>query len=159
MKRTLSFIYLHDNHTATFLTGKTLDEILDHARRVESEHTWGCLCPVTVMEGTKEVRQVGPFAHSHGTKDREYWRTQLDKWRAEVAADTEVMRILEGRNLGPTYNSVCTVSDLIKLLSELPATTACLARDCEGHHVPLTVTAYFENAPLSRVSHLTFQPT
>jgi len=91
------FYYMHDGHYFTRLKGNTLDEVIAHADTVESGEcgSYGMLCPVIVMACDKELRRVGPPAHSYGPNDEQgRWGIGKVAWREAVEADPDIMRLL-----------------------------------------------------------------
>lgn len=95
--------YMHDNHTFTRLHGNTLDDLLDHADRVESskQGSFGMLCPADLLRNGKAVRRVGPCVYARGSKEpKDYWNDQKVKWRMAMEKDAGVMRSL-GQEIGP----------------------------------------------------------
>lgn len=87
--------YMHDNHTFTRIYGKTLKAVLARADAIEAGSSYGMLCPVHVMQGTREMRSVGPCVHagsSKGTKDK--WNAGKAAWKAAMKADADVIRLL-----------------------------------------------------------------
>lgn len=92
-----SFYFMHYGHYFTRLKGKTLDEILAHADEIESgeDGSYGLLYSVIVSKNGKELRRVGTPAHSAGSKDsKDKWNAGKAKWRKEVEADAEIMRLI-----------------------------------------------------------------
>ena len=87
--------YMHDNHTFTKLYGKTLEAVLKRADEVEAKSSYGMLCPVHVLQGTRELRSVGPCVHAGSSKDtKDKWNAGKTAWKAAVEADADVMRLL-----------------------------------------------------------------
>lgn len=81
---------MHDNHTFTRLTARSVQGLVTEALRVHSEHRDCMLCPVTVLKGKKELRRVGPSVHLY-SKD---FAKDLSEWIAQVSADPDITRLL-----------------------------------------------------------------
>lgn len=93
----IKFYFMHDNHCFTSLKGKTLDKVLAHADKIEAGEwgSYGVLCPASLMFGDKELRRIGTMAHARGSKDsKEQWEAGKAKWRKELEADQDVMRLM-----------------------------------------------------------------
>ncbi len=93
----MSIYYMHDNHCFTKLKGTTLDEILAHADEIKDGEwgSYGALCPVHLLSGNREVRRVGDMVHAGSSKDSKgKWEEGKAKWRKQVEADPDVMRLL-----------------------------------------------------------------
>jgi hypothetical protein len=98
MPDSLNVAFMHDGHWFTRLEGNTLDEILAHADEIESgeDGSYGSLCPIILLRGTKEIRRVGPMAHARGSKDpKDHWIKGKAEWKAAAEADPDVQRILK----------------------------------------------------------------
>lgn len=91
----IGFWYMHDNHTFTRLSGTTLDEILKSADELEAQSSYGMLCPVHLSAGGREIRRVGPSAHSRGGNDpKDVWNAGKAAWRIAIESDADAMRLL-----------------------------------------------------------------
>ena len=87
--------YMHDNHTFTRLYGTALDEVLANADAIEAVSSYGMLCPVSVSQGSQELRRVGPPAYAGSSKDsKDKWNAGKAAWRFALEADADVMRLL-----------------------------------------------------------------
>src|SRR5689334_24840681 len=91
----VSFWWMNDDHTFVHLHGANLDEIIDAAEKARRKYDCsGLLCPAMLLRDGKDVRSVGPCAHSNGRADDQRWRDQLSAWRKSVEADSETMILI-----------------------------------------------------------------
>jgi len=98
----VKFYYMHESQMFTRLYGVTVNELLAHADEIEAESSYGMLCPATLLYGDKELRRVGPPAHSGSRTDtKDKWNAQKTKWREAIEADVCIMRLLPS-NAKPT---------------------------------------------------------
>jgi hypothetical protein len=88
--------YMHDNHTFTRLTGKTLNKILQAADKLAVESPCGMLCSPVVMANGKEIRRLKVTAHAPCCGNSEKWVEGKAAWLKECRADQAVMRLLGG---------------------------------------------------------------
>ena len=82
-----SFWFMRDGFTFTKPKGNNLDEIINDYIRIAKENPYGMVCPVTLMQGKKELSyRVGESAHvdQHGNVD-------LTKWIKEVKKEACVL--------------------------------------------------------------------
>lgn len=84
---------MHDNHTFTRLTGKTVADLVANALMVHEQSRDGMLCPVTVMNGKRELRRVGKSVHFYSKNGD--WQKDLAAWLFAVSDDPDITRLLK----------------------------------------------------------------
>lgn len=91
------FYFMHDGFYFTKLNGASLEEIAAHASALAQtpEGSWGCLCPVILMRGDKEIRRAGPIVHAKGLDEpRKRWNEEIQRWIEILSEDSDVTRLL-----------------------------------------------------------------
>jgi len=76
-----SFWYMNDNHTFVTPTGKNVYEIKEDLIRIAKDRPYGMVCPVTILEGEKEIKRIGGCCHAdgNGCVDIENWFKEIMK--------------------------------------------------------------------------------
>lgn len=92
----ISCWFMHDNHTFTRLNATTIAELVEEARGIAKRRSYGSLCPVTVMRGEREVRQVGPMVHFHELGDAGDPKA-VAEWIAACESDPDIRAALSGQ--------------------------------------------------------------
>lgn len=90
---------MYDCHLFRRANGSTVREVAAdwQQERDVPDECYGepMLCPVIVLDGTKELRRVGTMVHPGSEKEGE----QLKRWIEECEADPDIPRLLAaGRN-------------------------------------------------------------
>lgn len=91
----ISFFYMHDNHTFTRLKGSSVDEILDHADQVEAgpNGSFGMLCPARIVYTDKQERRVGECVHSDGEREPKHkWESGKILWKHALCSDADIAK-------------------------------------------------------------------
>lgn len=89
---------MYDCHAFTRLRGTTVDELIDHWKRLcdkPDEYGQPSLCPIIVMEDDKEIRRVGEMVFPHdGYRSKAKIADDISRFRQEALADPDISRLL-----------------------------------------------------------------
>lgn len=123
-----AFWWMCDNHTFARLDSPTLDEIIEKAEQWRKKDPHGALCPVTLLDGDKELGRIGKMCHGAG-KDEDRWQEQLQAWRKEVESNPHIGRLLKKETVSSqgAFNNFAA-SSYQRLLDE--ACRAACGGDC-----------------------------
>lgn len=78
----ISFMWMHDNHTFVQLKSKNLQEVVKHARRIRKKSKYGMLCPATLLRGERDFRRIGQCVH-----DNDKFEDKLLQWVDAIMND------------------------------------------------------------------------
>jgi hypothetical protein len=88
---------MHDNHTFKEFRARSIDDLIEQWRKAMVDDTGLALCPIIVLSGDKELRRVGRMLHpAYKTPSSNSW-PDVDAFRAEVLADPDISRLMEGQ--------------------------------------------------------------
>ncbi len=76
-----AFWYMRDNHTFIPIQGEDIEEIKQKAINIAKINPYGMVCPVTIMDGAKEIKRIGKSAHvdKNGDVDLTEWWDEIIK--------------------------------------------------------------------------------
>lgn len=82
-------MWMYDNCTFARLKGKSLQEIMQHARSIQKTSSCGMLCPATLIRNERDFRRIGKAVN-----DDKDFEENMQKWKEEIEKDPMAMDLI-----------------------------------------------------------------